>query len=93
VCYELSGRTVMLVVDPHQQDVLRVEDDKGLPLGAATPLDLIANTQRQRCRSHPQEELAETRTFPTTSAVEQAYQQQQQRLSGSPTNEASQGVC
>ena len=34
-----------LVVDPHTQKVLGVEDADGQPLGAATPLDAVANVQ------------------------------------------------
>jgi hypothetical protein len=46
--YELSGKTVKLVVDPHAQRVVGVEDDEGRPLGAATPLDAIGNAARAR---------------------------------------------
>jgi hypothetical protein len=48
VPYELSGRTVRLVVDPHTRQVLGVEDDNGESLGAATPLDALANVHRRR---------------------------------------------
>ena len=44
--YELSGKTVKLVVDPHAKRVLGVENDAGLSLGAATPLDRQANLKR-----------------------------------------------
>jgi transposase InsO family protein len=47
VPYELAGKTVDLVVDPHSQRVVGVEDD-GQSLGEATPLDPIANTHRAR---------------------------------------------
>lgn len=46
--YELAGKTVKLVVDPHAQRVVGVEDDDGRSLGEATPLDPIANTHRAR---------------------------------------------
>jgi putative transposase len=51
VPYELSGRTVRLVVDPHRGQVLGVEDAKGRSLGAATPLDAQANLDRPRVRA------------------------------------------
>jgi hypothetical protein len=48
VPYELSGKAVTLVIDPHAQQALGVEDDNGQSLGAATPLDAVANVERQR---------------------------------------------
>jgi transposase InsO family protein len=49
--YELSGKTVRLVVDPHAQRVLGVEDDQGRSLGQATPLEEIGNARRARRKS------------------------------------------
>jgi len=51
----LSGRFVRLVVDPHTRQVLGVEDADGQPLGAATPLDAVANVQRKRRKPQPTE--------------------------------------
>jgi putative transposase len=48
VPYELSGKTLRLVVDPHAGHVVGVEDNDGNPLGAATPLDVKANAHRRR---------------------------------------------
>ena len=48
VPYALSGRSVCLVVDPHTRKVCGVEDADGQPLGAAPPLDPVANVHRQR---------------------------------------------
>ncbi len=53
--YELAGRFVHLVVDPHTQQVLRVEDDKGSSLGLVTPLDAVANVHRKRRKPQPPE--------------------------------------
>src|SRR6185436_5219857 len=39
VSYELAGRTVCLVVDPHRAVVLGVEAKNGQPLGQATPMN------------------------------------------------------
>jgi putative transposase len=50
VPYELSGKTVQLVVDPHAGQVVFVEDDTGKRLGKATPLDQQANHHRRRHR-------------------------------------------
>ncbi len=50
VPYELSGQTVQLVVDPQAAVVMGVEDREGQPLGAATPLDALANAHRRRRR-------------------------------------------
>ena len=56
VPYELSGKTVRLVVDPHAQRVVGVEDEVGVSLGHATPLDVLANVQRKRRRPEPPEQ-------------------------------------
>ena len=53
VPYPLSGCSVRLVVDPHAAQVIGVEDDKGASLGAATPLDAVANVHRQRRKPEP----------------------------------------
>ncbi|MBM4208638.1 MAG: transposase [Gammaproteobacteria bacterium] len=53
VPYALSGKTVQLVVDPHAERVVGVEDEDGKHLGAATPLDALANAQRRRRKPEP----------------------------------------
>ena len=53
VPYELSGKTVRLVVDPHAQRVVGVEDEAGKSLGLATALDALANISRVRRKSEP----------------------------------------
>lgn len=53
VPFELAGRTVKLVVDPHAERVVGVEDDAGQSLGQATALDVLANNHRTRCKSTP----------------------------------------
>ena len=50
VPYELTGEPIVLVVDPHTDQVLSVESPDGQALGAATPLDKQANGQRKRRR-------------------------------------------
>ena len=70
--YELSGKTVKLVVDPHAQRVLGVEDEHGRSLGAATALDEIGNTRRARRKPEPAAPVA-ARSGP--NLVEIAHQQ------------------
>ena len=53
VPYELSGKTVRLVVDPHAARVVGVEDEAGNSLGQATALDAIANITRVRRKPEP----------------------------------------
>ncbi len=70
---ELAGKTVKLVVDPHAGRVVGVEDDQGGSLGAATPLDLVANATRTRKKPQAAVQEACVRTGP--NLVELAYQQ------------------
>jgi transposase InsO family protein len=74
VPYELSGKQVVLVVDPHAGKVLGVEDAHGQPLGAATPLDAVANVQRQRRKPQPPEAPSPSHTG-QDNEVELAYRQ------------------
>jgi hypothetical protein len=53
VPFELAGCGIRLVVDPHAQRVVGVEDDSGNLLGQATALDTIANCQRKRRKGTP----------------------------------------
>jgi putative transposase len=72
VPYALSGRFVRLVVDPHAGQVLGVEDDDGQSLGAATPLDAVANVQRRRRK--PQSPTTASSAHPgDDNTVELAY--------------------
>jgi putative transposase len=48
VPYELTGKVVWLVVDPHTHTAVGVEDEAGACLGAVTPLDALANRHRVR---------------------------------------------
>jgi putative transposase len=64
VPYELSGKTVRLVVDPHAQRVVGVEDAAGQSLGQATALDAIANVKRVRRKPEPAQMTSRQRTGP-----------------------------
>ncbi len=75
--YELSGKTVQLVVDPHGGTVIGVEDADGHSLGTATPLDALANNQRRRRKPDPNGTPPGAQASPGTgpNLVELAYQQ------------------
>jgi putative transposase len=64
VPYELAGKSVRLVVDPHAGIVVGVEDDEGASLGPATRLDLIANANRKRSKPAEQTLQQGPRTGP-----------------------------
>jgi putative transposase len=71
VPYTPSGKQVRLVVDPHRGQVVGVEDADGNDLGAATPLDTLANATRQRHR--PGEGAPTPPPADGPNAVELAY--------------------
>ncbi|UIF87995.1 DDE-type integrase/transposase/recombinase [Cupriavidus necator] len=72
VPYELSGQRVVLVVDPHAGTVLRVQNSAGQPLGAATPLDAVANSRRRR--SKPPIEPTTAAPVPGPNLIELTHQ-------------------
>ena len=74
VPYELSGQRVVLVVDPHTGQVHGVEDEQGQALGAATPLDAVANVNRKRHQPKSAEPAAQS-TSVELDAVELAYRE------------------
>lgn len=53
VPFELAGKTVRLVVDPHAETVVGVENEHGASIGRATPLDALANLDRRRRKRDP----------------------------------------
>ncbi len=78
VPYELSGHTLVLVVDPHTAQPLAIESKAGKPLGEITPLDALANNQRRRCRPDPENIIPPC--APADSTVELAYEQYNEAL-------------
>ena len=72
VAYELAGKTVKLVVDPHTGTVVGVEDDAGESLGLATKLDAIGNLNRVRRKPNQETNHKEPRSGP--NLVELAHQ-------------------
>ena len=73
VPYELSGKTVRLVVDPHAERVVGVEDSAGCSLGLATALDALANISRVRRKPEPAAAAVAPRDGP--NLVEIAHRQ------------------
>ena len=74
VPFELAGKTIRLVVDPHAGTVLGVENESGEHLGSATALDPLANLKRVRRRPAPVSDATGTERA-ATNLVELAYQQ------------------
>ncbi|HKT97095.1 MAG TPA: DDE-type integrase/transposase/recombinase [Paraburkholderia sp.] len=71
VPYELSGQQIVLVVDPHAGTVVRVQNRAGVSLGAATPLDALANSRRRR--SKPPAEPPTAAPVPGPNLIELAH--------------------
>jgi transposase InsO family protein len=71
VHHNLVGEKVTLVVDPHTQTILRIENSIGDNLGQAHPIDRIKNMHRNRQKPHHEE----TKTMqPSESMVEMVHQ-------------------
>jgi putative transposase len=75
VPFELSGKRVVLVVDPHREAVIAVESAEGQPLGAVVVLDEKANAYRKRHRPQPVDTAQAPHSGP--NAVELALEQQE----------------
>jgi len=73
VAYELAGKTVKLVVDPHAGIVVGVEDAAGASLGSATRLDALANLHRTRRKPDQKPSTKPPRSGP--NLVELTHQQ------------------
>lgn len=81
VAFECSGKTVVLVVDPHTEIVVGVEDKEGKALGAATLLDAIANQHRKRRKPTPATTAGEPRgeTLPNLIELSLAHYHRQEK--------------
>jgi len=75
VPFELSGQTVSLVVDPHTEVVIGVEDENGEAIGAATPLDALANVTRRRRQPDPADSGPPQKPASGPNLIELIYQQ------------------
>ena len=74
VPFELAGKTIRLVVDPHAGTVLGVENESGERVGSATALDALANLKRVRRKPTPVVNVPGTQRA-ATNLIELAYQQ------------------
>ena len=72
VPFELSGQTVQLVVDPHSEIVVNVENAAGESLGKATILDMLSNLTRERRKPAPVEAAAQTANRAGPNLIETA---------------------
>jgi len=82
VPYQHACKTILLVIDPQQQQVLFVEAEDGERLGQATPLDLTANHHRKRRKPEGAYRSEHGASAPLSdSIVTQALEQQQNQLS------------
>jgi putative transposase len=70
VHHNLVGEKITLVVNPHTQMILRVENAFGDNFGQANPIDRIQNTHRKRQRPHHEENTIQ----PSESMVEMIHQ-------------------
>ncbi|MDQ6950612.1 MAG: DDE-type integrase/transposase/recombinase [Mariprofundales bacterium] len=79
VPYELVGKYLYLVIEPHAKEAVRVENEEGEILGGVTPLDLVANCNRKRVKPKPDEV---ENVAPETSMVERAHECYNAELKG-----------
>lgn len=79
VPYELCGKTIKVVMDPHTEKALRIESDTGKDLGLITLLDTAANLHRHRQR--PEIKTTPPEALRTFHAVESAYKEYTQKCS------------
>lgn len=72
VPYELCGKTIVLVIDPHANEAIHVESEAGHHLGVVTLLDAMTNINRNRQRPDVEKKSdGHTRKF---DAVEIAFE-------------------
>ena len=69
---------MIVVIEPHHQQALYVEDEQGKRIGDVTPLDLQENRNYKRAQPA---NIPSPTTAPSTSLNELALEQQKSRLS------------
>jgi putative transposase len=89
VPYELTGKVVWLVVDPHTHTAVGVEDEAGAYLGAVTALDALANRHRVRRKpTVPAADLTAPITqSPSPTLVDLAYARHYGPIGHSPSTD------
>lgn len=80
----LTGQRIHLVVDPHTEQAIAVEDARQRPLGPATALDTHANARRRR-RAGACEPVAPSQAGETT--VETLYQRYLEQMQANPDDQ------
>lgn len=77
VDYRLSGKWITLVIEPHQQQIIGIEEEEGAALQPVVKQDVIANSQRQRVRRQQAMDennaTTKTGTSPIDIAVRKHY--------------------
>jgi putative transposase len=73
VHHHLVGEKITLVVNPHTQTILRVENAFGDDFGQAHPIDRIKNTHRRRQRPHHEEQATTQFSESMVETVHQDY--------------------
>ena len=80
VAYELVGRKVHLVIDPHSGEAIRVENDEGEMISTVVAMDRIANGNRTRRK--PEKEPSTVADAPEDNMVEMALEKHRSDLQG-----------
>lgn len=83
VPYELTGKKIIVVVDPHQQKALFVENSDGENIGAVTLCDVQANRRAKRASTPVN---PETTTLQNQDSLVQLALDKQQAKLGLPNN-------
>ena len=83
VPYKLARKNITIVVEPHQQQALYIEDDDGKWIGDITPVDLQANRRHKRAQP---DNTTSTSVSASDSIAELALEQQQAQLTISHSN-------
>jgi len=78
VSYGLAQKQVFIVIEPHEERALYIENEQGDRIGDIYPTDLQANRHSKRGKSKTSESSSIT---PTSSLAELALLQQQEQLS------------
>jgi len=78
VPYELARKNITIVVEPHQQQALYIEDDDGQWMGDITPVDLQANRRHKRAQPN---KISPASITVSDSIAELALKQQLAQLS------------
>lgn len=80
VPYELARKQITIVIEPHEQQALYIENEEGQWIGDITPVDLQANRRHKRAQSG--DNITTSTTLESSESIaELALKQQQDKLS------------